>query len=156
MLLSVPLYSALTPDILSRKILYCSFDVPLSAHVPFGFLFYLHTFFQDEGMPHMADSLNVAAPPVHLADVVRDLKRALKPDLYERLIEHSFYYAPSYLPLFQFAEQLRRPLTNLTLMDWEDDTIKERFAKFMGKYYSDNDLPEILDRIGKYLKKSSQ
>jgi hypothetical protein len=31
-----------------------------------GFLFYLHTFFQDEGMPHLADSLNVAGPPVHL------------------------------------------------------------------------------------------
>lgn len=48
-----------------------------------GFLFYLHTFFQDEGMLHLADSLDVAAPPVHLADVVRDLKRGLKPDLYE-------------------------------------------------------------------------
>lgn len=121
-----------------------------------GFMFYLHTFFQDEGMPHLADSLNVAAPPVHLADVVRDLKRALKPDLYGRLIEHSFDYAPPYLPLFQFAEQLRRPLTSLTLMDWEEDIVKEGFTKFMGKYYPDKDMPEILEIIGKYLKKNTQ
>jgi len=118
-----------------------------------GFLFYLHTFFQDEGMPHLAGSLNVAAPPVHLADVVRDLKRALKPDLYGRLVEHSFYYAPPYLPLFQFAEQLRRPLTSLTLMDWEDESIKDGFTKFMGKYYPDKSLADILENIVKYVKK---
>lgn len=117
-----------------------------------GFLLYLHTFFQDEGMPHLADALNVADPPVHLADVVRDFKRSLKPDLYGRLVEHSFYYGPPYLPLFQFAEQLRRPLTSLTLMDWEDNSIREGFAKFMGKYCPDNELPEILAAIEKYIK----
>ncbi len=112
-----------------------------------GFLVYLHIFFQDEGMPHLADALNVAAPPVHLADVVRDLKRALKPDLYGRLVEHSFYHAPPYLPLFQFAEQIRRPLTSLTLMDWKDDALKEGFSKFMGKYYPQNNLPAVMDFI---------
>ena len=116
-----------------------------------GFLFYLHTFFQDEGMPHLADSLNVAAPPVHLADVVRDLKRALKPDLYERLVEHSFYYAPPYLPLFQFAEQLRRPLTSLTLMDWDDDAKKERFKEFLGRNYKNSTLDNITKEIDKYI-----
>ncbi len=116
-----------------------------------GFLFYLHTFFQDEGMPHLADALNVAAPPVHLADVVRDLKRALKPDLYERLVEHSFYYAPPYLPLFQFAEQLRRPLTSLTLMDWDDDAKKERFKEFLGRNYKNSTLDNITKEIDKYI-----
>ncbi len=89
---------------------------------------------------------------VHLADVVRDFKRSLKPDLYGRLVEHSFYYGPPYLPLFQFEEQLRRPLTSLTLMDWEDNSIREGFAKFMGKYYPDNELPEIWAAIEKYIK----
>lgn len=118
-----------------------------------GFIFYIHTFFQDEGMPHLADALRSGAGDVHAADIVLDLKRSLKPDLYGRLVEHSFLYTP-YLAMFWFAEgNPRRGLTSLILKDWEDAAVKEAFRAFMDKNYLDKNLPELWDSIAKYVKK---
>jgi len=41
-------------------------------------------------------------------------------------------------------------------MDWEDNAIKEGFAKFMGKFYPDKKLSEILNMISKYEKESGR
>ena len=119
-----------------------------------GFMNYLQTFFEDEGMPYLGDALANSQREVALFDVTRDLKIALKPDLYQRLIDHSFAYALPYYPLHQFAEQLiKRPLTSLILMDWENAATKEGFTEFMKKFYPDKDLPDILVAIESYIKK---
>lgn len=118
-----------------------------------GFLNYLRLFFDDEGMPYLGDVFALSYQEVTLYDVVLDLKRALKPDLYQRLIEHSFLFAPPYYQVHQFLETPLKPnLKAFTIMDWEDDAIKEGFAKFMGKNYPDNDLPKILEAIDKYIR----
>lgn len=117
-----------------------------------GFLLYLHTFFQDEGMPFLADSLNDGEPKCHLADVVLDMKRALKPELHKRLIDHSFDYAPPYLPLFKFAEKrMKRPLISMFMMDWESDDVKEGFKQFCAKNYPDRNLAEIMLAVERYI-----
>ena len=119
-----------------------------------GFMNYLQTFFEDEGMPYLGNALRAGAPECSLYDIVSDMKWSFKPDLYGRLFEHSFYYAPPYLVLYQFAEQLvKRPLTSLILMEWEDAETKEKFIEFMKKYYPDKDLPDILAAIDEYMKR---
>ena len=116
-----------------------------------GFQLYLHTFFQDEGMPSLADSLNPGSPPIHLGDVVIDFKRSLKPELYKRLIDHSFYYSPPYLPLFQFSDKPQRnPPLGLLLTDWEKNAVKEEFKEYMSKYYPEQDCPKIIDFVERY------
>jgi hypothetical protein len=83
-----------------------------------GFREYLSTFFHDKGMPVLAATLNEGSKTKILHDVVRDLKMALKPALYDELIENSFHYAPPYLPLFKFMMQFKKwPLFSLSVMD---------------------------------------
>jgi hypothetical protein len=117
-----------------------------------GFQRYLHTFFQDEGMPAFADALNTASIPAHLGDLVMDFKRSLKPDLYARLIENSFSYSPPYLPLFRFIDKPQRnvPL-GLLLMDWENGDVRKEFADFILKYFPTESSVTIIDFIDKYL-----
>ena len=116
-----------------------------------GFQLYLHTFFQDEGMPSLADSLNPGSPPAHLGDVVIDFKRSLKPELYKRLIEHSFDYSPPYLPLFQFCDKPQRnPPMSLLVMNWENKEIQEEFKEFMGKHHPEQDFGKIMEFIERY------
>jgi hypothetical protein len=119
-----------------------------------NFLIYLHTFFQDEGSPYLADSLNAGAPTCHAFNLVSDLKRTLKPDLYQRLIDHSFAYALPYLPLARFAdrEHKRTGLTGLSLMDWENTKTKEEFGAYLGKHYSDKDTSNIVFKVEKFIK----
>jgi hypothetical protein len=117
-----------------------------------GFMNYVRTYFDDEGMPYLGDALATSQSEVSLFDVTLDLKRALKPDLYQRLINQSFLYTP-YFALHYFIEvPLRWPLKILTVMEWESPTTQEKFSDFMKKYYPDKGLPDILAAIGKYTK----
>jgi hypothetical protein len=118
-----------------------------------GFAIYLDTFFDDEGMPYLGDALANNYLEVSLHDVTLDLKRAIRPDLYERLIDQSFLHAPPYFPLFQFAEKhFGRPLTALTMMDWENPAITEAYKAFMAKNYSTQDLVGVVSEIDQWLK----
>lgn len=113
-----------------------------------GFLNYLRVFFDDEGMPYLGDVFALSYQEVTLYDVVLDLKRALKPDLHQRLIEHSFLFAPPYYPLHQFIESpLRPPLQMFTVMDWHKDGMKNRFTGFMARNYPNINLSEIMSSI---------
>lgn len=118
-----------------------------------GFQRYLHTFFQDEGVPYLAEYLNIGLPPCHLGEVVLDFKRSLKPEVYKKLIEHSFGYSPPYLPLFQFCDSKpqRNPPLGLLVMNWVDEIVKKEFNDYVEKYYPDQELSSIVDFIEKYL-----
>jgi hypothetical protein len=118
-----------------------------------GFMKYLHTFLQDEGIPYLADSLNVGEPLCHLGDVVSDMQRALKSELFARLVEHSFAYAPPYLPLFRFCDSApQRSLISLTVKDWEDQMVKDKFADYVTKVYEEQDASKILNEINDLIK----
>ncbi|MBN9379926.1 MAG: hypothetical protein J0H74_04135 [Chitinophagaceae bacterium] len=117
-----------------------------------GFLNYLRLFFDDEGMPYLGDVFALSYQEVTLYDVVLDLKRALKPDLYQRLIEHSFLFAPPYYPLHQFLETPLRPnLKVLTIMDWEQTGTKEKFVEFLSKHFPASNSSEILVAIKQFM-----
>ena len=114
---------------------------------------YIQTFFEDEGMPNLGDMLANSRLEVSLYEVIRDLKMALKPDLYQRLIDHSFHYAPPYFQLHHFIETpLRPPLAVLTVMDWEIPSTKKGFSDFMARNYPRQDLAEVLGQIDKWIK----
>ncbi|HTR29416.1 MAG TPA: hypothetical protein VMH27_09095 [Puia sp.] len=118
-----------------------------------GFLNYLRHFFEDEGMPYLGDAFALSYQEVTLYDVVLDLKRALKPDLYQRLIEHSFLFAPPYYPMYQFIETpLRPPLSIFTVLDWETHSIKEAFTGFVKRNYPSMQLSDILMDVDKRIK----
>ena len=118
-----------------------------------GFMNYIQTFFEDEGMPNLGDVLANSRWEVSLYDVIRDLKMALKPDLFQRLIDNTFHYAPPYFPLHQFIETpLRPPLAVLTVMDWEIPATKRGFSDFMERNYPRQGLAEVLGQIDKWLK----
>ena len=115
-----------------------------------GFMNYLQTFLDDEGMPYLGDALANSQPEVSLFDVTLDLKRALKPDLYQRLIDQSFLYTP-YFALHYFIEvPLRWPLRILTVMEWENPATQEHFGNFVRKNYPNRDSSEILNTIQKF------
>lgn len=133
---------------------YDFYSIDLLDEMEPDFLSYLHTFFQDEGMPDLADVIRAGGQSCVLAEIVKDMKRALKPDLYARLIEHSFYYAPPYLALYEFAQQLtKRRLVSLLMMDWENPEIKQQFLEFMGKYYPTQNLADATPSIEQYIKR---
>ena len=113
-----------------------------------GFREYLFTFFHDKGMPVFAATLNEGSKPKILYDVVWDLKKALRPELYDELIENSFYYAPPYLPLFGFMMQFKKwPLLSLVVMEWENLEVQKRFADYCTKNFPTCDLIEIMRQI---------
>jgi hypothetical protein len=114
-----------------------------------GFMNYARTFFDDEGMPYLGDALATSQSEVSLFDVTLDLKRALKPDLYQHLIDQSFLYTP-YFALHYFIEvPLRWPLRILTVMEWENPKTKEGFREYLQKYYPHQDAGKVTAEVEK-------
>ena len=73
-----------------------------------GFLEYLYTFLHDEGLPYLAETVNLGSLTCKLYDLVLDFKRCLNPKLYQKLWDNSFYYSPPYLVLCTFNEKPNR------------------------------------------------
>ena len=60
---------------------------------------------------------------------------ALKPTLYNKLIENSFYYTSPYSPMYRLMEQKKKwPMLCLTVMEWEKEKIKEKLIKYDSNY----------------------
>lgn len=137
-------------DIFRREYAYYSKD--LCDEMEERFLEYLFLFFHDEGMPDLATAIQQGAKLRIVYDVVRDMKKALNPTLYKRLIENSVYLAPPYLPLFGFIRQRTKwPLLRLSVMEWEKPGTKEAFETYVRKEYGDQDLGEIEKTIERWL-----
>ena len=119
-----------------------------------SFLDYLFTFFQDEGLPFLAGTILKGASEAKLYELVQDLKRSLNPDLYKKLIENSFYYAPPYLPLYAFTLKPKRtPLVCLSVLEWQQQETEAKFKEFFKNHYPKNDVTESLKRIEKWIGK---
>lgn len=117
-----------------------------------GFREYLFTFFHDKGMPVFASTLNEGSKTKILYDVVRDLKLALKPALYEELIENSFHYAPPYLPLFGFMMQSKKwPMLCLSSLDWIGPTARSEFHEHIKKTYPSQSASGVLKQVDKWI-----
>ena len=120
-----------------------------------GFNDYLVTFFQDRGMPALANTIREGSKVQILFDLVRDMKSALNQPLYKELAESSFYYAPPYLPLFGFMILSRKwPMLSLSAMEWEGEGTRAKFSEYMQKYYPDKNHSEVLKLVDKWLRSS--
>lgn len=116
------------------------------------FLTYLNTFFHDEGMPFIGDSIAANAADAEPYYLIQDMKLALAPALYKKLIENSFHYAPPYLPLFGFALQFKKPpLMCLTVLEWEDKKIKESFTVYVNKTFGNKEGIKVTAEVEKWV-----
>ena len=114
------------------------------------FLDYLFTFLHDEGLPYLADTIRKGSKDSQLYDLVRDIKIAFNSTIYKKLIENSFYYAPPYLPLYAFAEELKlTPLTSLTVMEWKEPETKDKFISFYKERYPGHSVEDAIKKIKK-------
>lgn len=117
-----------------------------------GFGDYLFTFFQDKGMPALATTIKEGGKFRVLYDVVRDMKTALAKPLYNELVESSFYYAPPYLALFGFMIQSKKwPMLSLTIMEWEDETVRSDFSTYVSKHFPSVEVIEVEKQVSKWL-----
>ena len=118
-----------------------------------GFRDYLLTFFSDQGMPALATMITDGSKGKILFDIVQDLKLALKPDLYSKLIDNSFHYAPPYIPLYGFMfEQKKWPLLSLTVKEWTDLKTRMTFEQFIEQKYPNQDPKSLVEQIEMWLK----
>jgi hypothetical protein len=137
-------------DIFKKEYAYYSKD--LCDEMEEKFLEYLFLFFQDEGMADLATTIQQGAKLRIVYNVVRDMKKALNPVLYKKLIENSVYLAPPYLPLFGFLQQTKRwPMLSFSVMEWEKPGSQEAFQVYLRKQYQEQDLAEVLQNIQNWL-----
>lgn len=117
-----------------------------------GFIDYMYTFFQDKGLPAFAVAVREGSKYRIAYDVVRDMKLAFKKPLYNELVENSLYYAPPYLPLYGFMQQIKKwPMLSLTVLEWETSNTQSKFTAYLQKYYPKNDAGEIKEQVRKWL-----
>jgi hypothetical protein len=118
-----------------------------------SFLDYLFVFLHDEGLPSLANTIQIGVPGIVPYDIIQDMQRALNLALYKKLIENSFYFAPPYLPLYEFAEEIKKANSLcITVMEWEQQ-MKGDFTAFFKKQYPDRNVEETLKKIGEWIKK---
>ncbi|HWZ22790.1 MAG TPA: hypothetical protein VNW06_09065 [Cytophagaceae bacterium] len=118
------------------------------------FIDYLFTFLHDEGLPYLADTIKKGSQDCQAYDIVRDIKKAFNSVLYKKLIENSFYYAPPYLPLYAFVEELKRThLTCLAVMEWEQRETKDKFISFYKEHYPVYNVEDAIKEIQKVVNK---
>jgi hypothetical protein len=116
-----------------------------------GFLDYLHTFFEDKGMPNLATVIREGAKSCNAYEVVRDLKRAFQKPLYDEMIENALYYAPSYLPLYGFMVEIKKwPMLMLTAMELERPETQSALRDYTVKHYPGIAAEEVLRQVGKW------
>lgn len=114
------------------------------------FINYLYTFLHDEGLPFLAETIRLGTVVSKAYDIVKDLKIALKDTIYKKLLENSFYYAPPYLPLYDFSLETNDPsLASLSVMDWERPGGKEGFISFFTNHYPGKKIDMALEYIQK-------
>lgn len=111
---------------------YALYSKDLCDEMEKAFIDYLFVFFNDKGMPALATALKEGSKFRLVYDIVTDMKNALNNTLYDELIENSFHYAPPYLPLYGFMQQIKKwPMLCLTVMEWQDTKIKEKFTVYV-------------------------
>jgi hypothetical protein len=128
------------------KAMYSYYGLDLCDAMEDGFRDYLFTFFHDKGMPDFATAISEGSKNKIPYDIVNDLKLALKPALYNEIIENSHYYAPPYLPLFGFMKGFKKwPLLYLSVVEWEDEKLKLKFGEYASRDFRGQDVVQMID-----------
>ena len=116
-----------------------------------GFIDYLYTFFYDEGLPALAETIKTGGKSTIAFDIAWDLKKGLNKTLYDKLIENSFYYAPPYLPVCGFMKEVKKwPMLCLTRKEWELAETKKTFKAYVISHYPEVDADKVMEHIDNY------
>ena len=130
---------------------YAYYSKDLCDELESGFTDYLYTFFHDEGLPALAETIKAGSNFTVAFDIVRDLKMGLNKTLYEKLIANSFYYAPPYMPVYGFMKEVKKwPMLCLTRTEWELAEIKKAFKAFVKSHYPEMDADKVIEQIDHY------
>jgi len=139
------------PDDFSLKLFkkeYAHYSKDICDEMESGFINYLHTFFWDEGMPALGDIMLDGSKNVIAFDAVRDMKSAFNNTLYDRLIAHSFYYAPPYLPVYGFMKETKQwPMLLLTAMEWEHAETQAAFREYISISFPGMDQDKLFTHV---------
>lgn len=115
------------------------------------FIDYLYTFFHDQGLPALAETIQAGSKSIVAFDIVKDLRSGLNKTLYDKLEENSFYYAPPYLPIYGFMKEIKKwPMLCLTRREWELAETKEAFKAYIKSHYPETDADKIVEQIDHY------
>jgi len=117
------------------------------------FVSYLFRFFQDEGVSAFAVALREGSRYRIAFDVVRDLKKILLKQKYDKLIENSVEHAPPYLLLYGFMLQTKKwPMLGLSVMEWEQESVRHSFMEYVLKKYPTIRPIDIVQQIDEFIK----
>ena len=131
---------------------YAFYSKDLCDMMEIGFGDFLHTYLNDKSMPVLAKTIKEGSKDQILYDIVVEFKLALQPELYNELVEHSFYYGPPYLALYGFMKQLKKwPLLSLTVREWGESSIKKRYILYTEKNYPKLDQRLLTEEVKKLI-----
>lgn len=131
---------------------YGYYGLDLCQELEEGFNYYLHTFFQDKGLPSLATFIAAGARANNPYDLMRDFKKVFLKPLYEELEENAMYYAPPYLPLYGFINKNKRwPMKYFTVKEWETGELEEPFNLYLKTYYSQEYGKDVKEQIRRLL-----
>jgi hypothetical protein len=136
-------------DVFKKEYAYYSKD--LCDELEAGFIDYLYTFFYDEGLPALAETIKAGSKSTVAYDIVMDLKIALNKPLYDKLIENSFYYAPPYLPVYGFMKEIKKwPMLCLTLREWNNTDTVRAFKEYVERHYPGMKSTELVGQVSNW------
>ncbi len=130
---------------------YAYYSKDLCDELEGGFIDYLYTFFYDEGLPALAETIKIGSKSTVTYDVVRDLQRGLKKEVYDKLIENSFYSAPPYLPVYSFMKEIKKwPMLCLTAMEWDNSDTVRAFKEYVEIHYPGMKSTDLIGQVSNW------
>lgn len=109
---------------------------------------YLYQFMWDEGMQDLGITIREGGKYRFLYSVVRDMKKALKKELHDKLIKNALDHAPPYLALFGFMDTVKKwPMLSLSIKDWESNNTKDQFTTYVKSHFQLEDIDGIIQEV---------
>ena len=97
---------------------------------------YLYIFFYDEGLAVIASMIRGYGMIATADHIINDLKTALKPIIFAKLLENAVFYAPPYIPLYSFANEKKKgQLITFSVYEWEQLERRGAFFAFLTKSF---------------------
>ncbi|MFI5139384.1 MAG: hypothetical protein ACHQIM_16295 [Sphingobacteriales bacterium] len=133
------------------KKLYAYFSKDLCDVTEFDFITFLYLFFEEKDMPHMAELIKWGTLHVMAYDLIADFKKTFQKDLYNELIEKSFYHAPPYLQLYTFMMHTKKwPMLCLSAMEWDNIDTVRAFKEYVEIHYPDMKSTELVGQVNSW------
>ncbi|TLV02406.1 hypothetical protein [Dyadobacter luticola] len=115
-----------------------------------GFQQYMITFLQDEGFSILAHLVSEGGKYCRAEQILNDLDKSLKKELFNKLSSNAVFYAPPYIPLCALVKDLwKESLPVLSILDYQ----KANFSRVLEEFVRTNYPEYKYDVIDQYLGK---